>query len=244
MALLTRIGPGRTAGLIYLIVIATGILSLAYVPSQLIVSGDPARTVENIAASQGLFRIDIACGLVCYVAFLFLPLAFYRLLSDVSPSAAGLMVLLAIVSVPIALGNLVNKFDVLTLLSGKAYLAHYSADQLNAAVMLALARYDSGVLVAKIFWGLWLLPLGYLLFRSGRVPKVLGILLMLGCFGYLVDVFGATLFSGYSSTRIARLARVPASIGEIGTCLWLLIFGARKRAVGVGRQPVAADREG
>lgn len=234
MALLTRIGPGRTAGLIYLIVIATGIISLAYVPSQLIVSGDPAKTVENIAASQGLFRIDIASGFICYVAFLFLPLAFYRLLSHVSLSASVLMVLLAIVSVPIALGNLVNKLDVLTLLSGKDYLAHYSVDQLNAAVMLALARYDSGVLVAKIFWGLWLLPLGYLVFRSGLLPKVLGVLLMLGCFGYLVDVFGATLFSEYSTTKLARFARVPASIGEIGTCLWLVIFGASKRAESVG----------
>jgi hypothetical protein len=234
VALLTRIGSGRTAGLIYLIVIATGILSLAFVPSQLIVSGDPARTVENIAASQGLFRFDIASGFICYVAFLFLPLAFYRLLSHVSQSGAMLMVLLAIVSVPIALGNLVNKLDVLTLLSGKAYLAHYSVDQLNAAVMLSLARYDSGVLVAKIFWGLWLLPLGYLVFRSDLLPKVLGILLMLGCFGYLVDVFGATLFSEYSSTNIARFARVPASIGEIGTCLWLVIFGASKRAESVG----------
>jgi hypothetical protein len=234
VALLTRIGPGRTAGLIYLIVIATGILSLAFVPSQLIVSGDAARTVENIAASQGLFRFDIVAGFICYVAFLFLPLAFYRLLSHVSLSGAVLMVLLAVVSVPIALGNLVNKLDVLTLLSGKAYLANYSADQLNAAVMLSLARYDSGVLVAKIFWGLWLLPLGYLVFRSGLLPKVLGILLMLGCFGYLVDVFGATLLSEYSSTNIARFARLPASIGEIGTCLWLVIFGARKRVESVG----------
>jgi hypothetical protein len=234
MALPTTISPGRTAGLIYLIVIATGIISLAFVPSQLIVSGDPAGTVANIAASQGLFRIDIASGFLCYVAFLFLPLAFYRMLSDVSRSASVLMVLLAIVSVPIALGNLVNKLDVLTLLSDRAYLEHYSAEQLNAAVMLALARYDSGVLVAKIFWGLWLLPLGYLLFRSGRVPKVLGLLLMLGCFGYLIDVFGATLLSGYSSTGMARFARMPASIGEIGTCLWLVIFGARKREESVG----------
>jgi hypothetical protein len=231
VALLTRIGPGRAAGLIYLIVVATGIFSLAFVPSQLVVSGDAARTVENIAASQGLFRLDIAAGFICYVAFLFLPLAFYRLLSHVSLSGAVLMVLLAVVSVPIALGNLVNKLDVLTLLSGKAYLANYSAEQLNAAVMLSLARYDSGVLVAKIFWGLWLLPLGYLVFRSGMLPKVLGVLLMVGCFGYLVDVFGATLFSEYSSTNAARFARLPASIGEIGTCFWLVIFGARERVV-------------
>lgn len=221
--------PARTAGVIYLIVIvAAGILSLIYVPSQLIVPGDVARTVQNIAVSQGLFRVGIAAGFIGYLAFLLLPLAFYRLLSHVSRNVALLMVLLVAVSVPIALGNLVNQLDVLTLLSGKAYLAYYSADQLNAAVMLSLARYGNGVLVVKMFWGLWLLPLGYLVFRSGMLPKVLGILLMLGCLGYLVDVFGETLFSGYSSTSIARFARSPASIGEIGTCLWLLIFGAHK----------------
>jgi hypothetical protein len=144
------------------------------------------------------------------------------------------MVLFAVVGASISLGNLVNALNVLTLLSGKAYLANYSADQLSAVVMLSLARYDSGVLVGKLFWGLWLLPLGYLVFRSGLLPRVLGVLLMLGCFGYLTDVFGETLFPEYSSTGIARFARLPASVGEIGTCLWLVIFGTRKRVESVG----------
>jgi hypothetical protein len=234
MAFLARIGPARTAGLIYLIVVATGIFTLAYLPSQLVVSGDAARTFENIAASQSLFRLGIGAGFIRDVAFLLLPLAFFRLLSHVSRNVAMLMVLFAVVGASISLGNLVNALNVLTLLSGKAYLANYSADQLSAVVMLSLARYDSGVLVGKLFWGLWLLPLGYLVFRSGLLPRVLGVLLMLGCFGYLTDVFGETLFPEYSSTGIARFARLPASVGEIGTCLWLVIFGTRKRVESVG----------
>lgn len=234
MTLLARISPARTTGLIYLIVIVAGILSLAYVPSQLVVSSDATRTVENINASQSLFRLGIAAGFVCYVAFLLLPLAFYRLLSHVNQNVAMLMVIFAAVSVPISLGNLINKLDVLTLLSGKEYLMNHSAEQLNAAVMLSLERYNNGVLVAEIFWGLWLFPLGYLVFRSDMLPKVLGIFLMVGCFGYLVDVFGTTLFSGYSSSALARFATTPASIGEIGICLWLVIMGARQHARSVG----------
>ena len=230
----TSLSPARTAGLIYLVVVVTGILSLVYVPSQLIVSGDATRTVENIVASQGLFRLGVAAGFICYVAFLLLPLALYRLLSHVNQSVAILMVLLAVVSVPLSLGNMINKLDVLTLLSGKTYLLNHSADQLNAAVMLSLARYNNGVLVAKIFWGLWLLPFGYLVFRSGMLPKVLGIFLMIGCFGYLLDVFGTILLPGYSSSDLASVATMPAAIGEIGTCLWLIVMGARKPVGTVG----------
>lgn len=236
MALLDifRIGPARTAGLIYLVVVATGIFSLAYVPSQLIVSGDAEKTIVAIATSQGLLRSGIAAAFIRDIAFLLLPLAFYRLLAHENQNVAVLMVLFAVVAVPISLGALVNTLHVLTLLSSKAYLASYSADQLNAAIMLSLASYNSGVLVASIFWGLWLLPLGYLVLRSGMLPRVLGVLLMLGCFGYLVNVFGEILIAGYSSTTMARFARVPASIGEIGTCLWLVTFGVRERVRSVG----------
>lgn len=185
----------RIAGLIYLIVVATGIFSLAYVPSQLVVSGDAAKTVANISASPGPFRLGIAAAFACYVAFLVLPPLLYRLLSHVNRDAAALMVCLAITSVPLSLGNLVNRLDVLTLLSGKSYLAAYPADQLGAMVMFSLAKYGNGLLIAEIFWGLWLFPLGYLVFRSGMLPRILGVFLMAGCLGYLVDVLGTTLFA-------------------------------------------------
>lgn len=220
----------RTAGLIYLIVVVTGIFSLAYVPSQLVVSDDAAKTVANISASQGLFRLGIAVGFVCHVAFLVLPLQLYGLFSHVNRNAAALMVCLAIASVPLSLGNLANKLDVLTLLGGKSYLAGYAPDQLGAMVMLCLAKYGNGLLIAEIFWGLWLFPFGYLVFRSGMLPKILGILLMAGCCGYLIDVLGTVLFASYASSDLAQFATVPAAVGEIGTCLWLLLFGARNQS--------------
>lgn len=225
--MLKSIGPARAAGLLYLIVVLTGILSLAYIPSQLIDHDDAAQTISNITASLDLFRLGIAAGFVCYIAFLFLPLALYKLLAHVNQPVALMMVLLAIISVPISLGNMANKLDVLTLLSDNAYLLNMSDEQLQRWVMLSLARYNNVILVAEIFWGLWLLPFGYLVFKSNMLPRILGLFLMLGCFGYLIDIFGRTLFSDFPQGVIASNVTSPAAIGEIGTCLWLLLFGAR-----------------
>lgn len=227
MALLRGITLARAVGLIYLIVVATGVVSLVVVPSRLIVSSDAVRTVENITASQGLFRLGIAAGLICNIAFLILPLAIYKLLSPVDRNLAVLMVIPAVVSVPISLCGWVNMLDVLTLLSGRTDLVGGSAGQLNTEVIRSLARHENGVLIAEIFWGLWLLPLGLLVLRSGVFPKLLGVFLVAGCVGYLIDVFGTTLVPGYTSSVLARIATKPASIGEIGICLWLLIMGMR-----------------
>src|SRR5688572_30299006 len=100
---------------------------------------------------------------------------------------------LAVVSVPIALVSLVNRLDTLSLLADAYYATTYTPGHLQATATLSLDSYRNGVLVAKLFWGLWLLPFGYLVLRSGFLPKILGILLMLGCFGYTIDVFGELL---------------------------------------------------
>jgi hypothetical protein len=217
----------RTAGLLYLIVVVTGIFSLAYVPSQLTVHGDASATVSSIAAHESLFRLGIVAGLVCYTVFLLLPFALYKLLSPVGKSAAVLMVALAAVSVPISLVNLLNKLDILSLLNDANYVRAFTTEQLNAQVMLLLDAYGNGMLVSSVFWGLWLLPFGYLVFKSGFLPRVLGILLVAGCFGYLIAFFGSVLFPGYSETAVADFVSLPGTVGEIGTCLWLLTVGAR-----------------
>lgn len=217
----------RTAGLLYLIVVLTGIFSIAYVPSQITVRGDALATVSNITSSESLFRLGIVAGYMCYTAFLLLPFALYKLLSPVGKNIAVLMVAFAVVSVPISFVNLLNKLDILSLLSDADYLQAFTTEQLHAQVMLSLDAYSNGLLVSKIFWGLWLLPFGYLVFKSGFLPRVLGVLLMMGCFGYLIDFFGRALFPGYAEAIIARFVTLPASVGEIGTCLWLLTMGAR-----------------
>ena len=224
----------RLAGLLYLILVLTGAFSLIYVPSHIIVWDDAAATVRNIVASERLFRFGIVVELLAHTIFLVLPFVLYRLLSPVDQNAAVLMVAFAAVSVPIDFVINIDKLNILSLLSGADYLRAHSTDDLQSRVMLSLDSYNNGILVAKVFWGLWLLPFGYLVFRSGFLPRVLGILLMIGCFSYLLDFTGRALLPGYGHSALAPFVRLPAAFGELGICLWLLIVGTSepKRDVG------------
>lgn len=206
-----------------------GIINLAYVPSQLIVWNNAETTFNNLVAHETLFRIGILSGLICYIAFLVLPLILYKLLKPVHKSYSLLMVLLAIVSVPISMINLEHKFSVLTLLSNASSLQGNALYNLQEQVLFYLHAYTNGNKIASIFWGLWLLPFGYLVFKSGFIPKVLGILLMFGCFGYLINFIGNFLIPSYGETIFSDYITKPGSLGEIGTCLWLLIMGVKKR---------------
>ncbi|MRX68159.1 protein of unknown function [Flavobacterium resistens] len=214
---------GRIAGLLYLVVVITGIFSLGYVPSKLIVWNDAAKTFANIVNAEFLFRLGIVSGLICYTFFLFLPLVLYKLFKSVHKIYAIYMVVLAVVSVPISFINMQNKFAVLSIIS--------SERPEKDLVMFYLNQYDYGNLIVQIFWGLWLFPLGYLIFKSGIIPKFLGILLMLGCLSYLINFFGNALFSNYSELGISSYVRLPATLGEIGTCLWLLIMGTKNNII-------------
>jgi hypothetical protein len=218
---------GRIAGLLYLIVVATGIFSLMYVSSKLIVWNNASTTFKNIKDAELLFRLGILSGLICYTAFLLLPLVLYKLFMPVNKTYALLMVVFAVVQVPMSFINLGNEFSVLTLISRADYLNAFQADKLQAQVLAYLYSYDNGNQIISIFSGLWLFPFGYLIFKSELLPKILGILLMLGCFSYLINFTGSFLFAGYDKMRISNYIILPASLGEIGTCLWLLIMGAK-----------------
>lgn len=218
----------RIAGLLYLVVVMTGIFSLAYVPSQLLLSGEAANVVQSLQRGETLYRFGIMSSVLCYTAFLLLPLALYRLLSRYGTQAAVLMVGFAVVSVPISFNNVLNQFQILSLLHAPDFMHTFSAQQVHSLVMSVLDDHRRGLLLSKIFWGLWLAPFGYLVFKSGILPKALGVLLMLGCVGYLVDFFGYLMVPGYRDTIVASYATLPAAVGEIGICLWLLIMGAKE----------------
>jgi hypothetical protein len=216
----------RVAGLLYLAVVVTGIFSLIYVPSHITVAGDPSATVRNIMASERLLRLGIVVELLSHAVFLVLPFALYKLLRPAGDTAAVLMVALAVMIVPITFVNNINKLNVLSLLNGAGHLRGLTAGDVEARVMLSLSAYANGILVSKVFWGLWLLPFGYLVLRSGFLPRALGILLMLGCLGYLIDFVGRVLFPGFAQTTLATYVGLPAAFGELGICLWLLVVGA------------------
>ena len=103
-----------------------------------------------------------------------------------------------------------------------------SVTEAHSQVMVYLSQYDNGILIATIFWGLWLLPFGYLVYKSGFLPKLLGILLIFGCLGYLINFFGNTISESYGTLGIKQYLGLLPAIGEIGTCLWLIFIGAKK----------------
>lgn len=225
----TNIKTARLAGFFYLIVILTGFFSLMYVPSKLIVWENPVLTFQNISSSVQLFRLGIASSIICYIAFTLLPLTLYQLLKTVDETHAKMMVILALISIPISFINLQSKFSVLTIIEGADYLKVFDVKYLQAQTMLFLSSYNKGLLIAQIFWGLWLFPFGYLVYKSGFLPKILGVFLMLGCFGYLINVFGRIVIPHFSDYSISNFITLPATIGEIGTCLWLLLVGVRNK---------------
>lgn len=218
----------RLAGALYLIVVLSGLFSLMYVPQQLRVPGDPAGSVQAMIDHEMLFRSGVYAGIIGYIAFLVLPLVLYKLLSPVNKTYAVSMVAFAVVSVPISLVNMLNKFAILTLISRPDFLKGMSADQFQAQILFYKDLYGNGNMLASIFWGLWLFPFGYLVYKSGFLPKVLGVLLMFGCFGYLFSFTGNFFLPNYDELGLSFIT-IPGSLGEIGICLWLLIVGVKSK---------------
>jgi hypothetical protein len=169
----------RLAGGLYLALMPFGFFGIIYVPSVLVVPGDATTTARNIMASEWLFRSGTVSHLIGQIIFIFLVLTLYRLLKPVNKDHAVLMVVLALLGIPIAFLNEVNHLAALRLLSS-ADDGAFTSTQLHAQAMLFLDMRRSGILVAQVFWGLWLIPLGFLVFRSGFLPKVLGTLLVIG----------------------------------------------------------------
>ncbi|RZJ66449.1 MAG: DUF4386 domain-containing protein [Flavobacterium sp.] len=223
----------RISGLIYLVVVLSGMFSLLYVPGQLIDWNDVSATFHNMQQNQSLYRFGILSSVICYVAFIFLALSLYKLLRSVNESEAKLMAILAIVSVPISFANLQNSFTVLSLVSHEPYLKTFTNVELQNQLMFHLDKYDHGIMAVSVFWGLWLFPFGHLIFKSGFLPKFLGVFLMLGCAGYLINFIGRTAIPGYSESGFAGFVSLPSAVGEIGICFWLLIVGVRIRKTSV-----------
>ena len=217
----------RIAGILYLIVVITGIVSLGYVPKQLIVWEDKAATFNNILKNESLFRLGIFSSVICYLAFIFLPLVLRELFKTVNQFVANVMVVSVLVSIPISFFNLYNKYLILDIIHKESYLKMYDASQLQSLVMFHLNQYEYGIFIATFFWGLWLFPFGYLVYKSGFIPKIFGILLMLGCFGYIVNFSGNTLFADYQEWGISKIIGKIPSVAEIGICFWLLVFGIK-----------------
>jgi hypothetical protein len=209
----------RVAGALYLTLLPLGVFGM-YVASNLVVPGDAARTASNILASESIFRLGIVSALLVQIVNIFVVLALYKLLKPVNKSMALFMVIFLLVGVPVAMLNELNQFAVLLLMHGADRMAGFTTGQIQALMPFFLDLHNLGISIAGIFWGLWLFPMGYLVFKSGFLPKLLGILLIIGCFGYLVDSFVAFLFPDFG-VNIALFT----FWGEVLFPLWLLVKG-------------------
>lgn len=221
----------RLAGFIYLLLIIFGVLGIAYIPSELIDWNNASKTLSNISDNTALFQLGIILSIFCYLSYLFLVIVLFQLLKSVNKNLAWLMLILVLVSVPIALVSVISNIDVLSLLKETEYLSILDPNLLKAKVMLSLDSYNNGIIVAQVFWGLWLFPFGYLVYKSNFLPKFLGIMLMVGCFYYFMDSMAQIAFPSYLDGIINSILSYCAMIGEFGICLWLLILGDKARII-------------
>ncbi len=221
--------PGRFAGLLYVLTSIVGFFAMGYVPDKLIVHGNAAATASNIAASETLFRLGIAAQLIGMAGFIFVALALYNLLKRVNQWHASLMVILIVVSVPIAFVNELNSIAALVLVRGADFLSIIEKPQREALAMLFLKLHGQGLVVVEIFWGLWLFPLALLVYRSRFLPRFLGVWLALAGFAWVILSLTSVLLPQYQD-KVDRYCQ-PAIIGEIAFMLWLLIIGAKPQAV-------------
>jgi len=186
----------------------TAPFSLIYVPNKLIVPGDVAATAGNILAHETMFRAAIANEIFGSIMFVFLVLALYRLLGGIDRTHALVMAVLALLSVPISFAGMAFEVGALNVL--------HAPD----LAMLLVRLHGSAILVNEVFWGLWLFPFGILVMRSGFLPRILGILLIVNAFAYPIDSLAHLLLPG-SARFVGQLMMIPET-GELWIMLCLL----------------------
>lgn len=219
----------RVPGVIYLVLIITGVFANLYVKANLFVSGDAAATARNIIDSELFFRAGLIADLIMITSFVMLGLSIYKIFSPLFRGMARALLAFVLVGSAVLCLNVLNQFAALMILDGSAaYLQVFNPEQLEALALFFLDLKKSGYYMAHPFFGLWLFPLGYMLMKSGYLPKIVGIvlggLLMVGCFCYLADFFVFFLFPDSYKT-ISAIIMIPTNLGEFGTSLWLLIVG-------------------
>ena len=215
----------RYAGFLYLLMGITAPIGLLYVPGKLIVSGNATATADNIRAAPSLLEIGIASELFHQVVNVFLVLALFRLFAEVNKRQATLMVVLGVLGVPIVMLNVLNEIAPLALVSGQNFLSVFDKSQQDALAYLFIRLHGRGLDVASIFWGLWLFPFAMLVIESGFIPRILGYLMMLACFGYLLNV--ATVILAPQYAHLVGDITMILGVGELPIMFWLLIWGAR-----------------
>ena len=228
----------RIGGALYLIIIVLGIFEEAFVRDRVIVSGNAAATAANLRSMESLWRSGIASEFFLLICALVLLLILFVLLRPVSKNLALLAVFFNLVSLAVEAATTLNLVAALFPLGDAAYLKAFAPEQLYAMAMLAIRSHSYGFGVALIFFGCFCLIIGHLIFRSGYLPKAIGVLMQIAGLSYLTDSFTLLLAPNFAS-RIFPAILIPAFVGETSFCLWLLIKGVnvqrwKEQAVAAG----------
>jgi len=216
----------RVAGVLYLLVGILGGFAEGYVEPKMYVAGHAAATAGNVVANAGLMRIGVVADLLDGTVFVILAMALYILLKDVHKSVARGMLILVALAAGITCLSALFEFEGLRVATGAVNVAALGTAGSNALVLLLLDSQHYGLLIAQIFFGLWLAPLGYLAYKSGRFPKALAILLVAASVSYLFDMLAAFLVPGFDKS-IHTLASIVPAVAETWMVGYLLIVGVR-----------------
>lgn len=233
--------PGRVAGFWYLLLVLIGPLRLIYIPTKLFVHGNAAATVNNIAAHEWLFRFGIVGDLFCGVILIFLVLAFYRLFKGVDQNLAVMVVIFGgVMPALLDFVGVVSDAAALMVVRGDDFLSAFDKPQRDALAFLFLKLRDHQNTAAEMLWGIWLLPLALLVYRSRFLPRFLGVWLALGGFAYVILCLTGELLPQYQGKVFAYAQ--PAFFGELAIMLWLVIKGAKPPADATGSSSAAGAR--
>lgn len=214
----------RRAGVIYFLFMIVAIVGEFLMPTFAVI-GDAAATARNITTGEFMYRIDILLSFVALILFLFLVVNLYQLLRDADRGHAMLMVVLVSVGVAVSLANMLVRFAPLVLLSGSDYLSAFTGPQRQALALGFLRFHSAGAAVSTAFWGLWLFPFGILVIRSGFLPRILGVLLMIAGSAYIATSIASLALPAYKAA-VSR-AMMPLYFGEVPIIFWLMLKGAK-----------------
>jgi hypothetical protein len=224
----SRKKTARLAGVLYLVMGSAGAFGLVYFPSAFIVRGDAAATASRIASSPLLYRFAVVIDLMAGVFFIWTALTLYKLLQDVDRGRARLMVAFVLAQVAMGFALTLLQIAPLMLLKGAGYWSAFDRRQLEALALGALTLRGQGIGAVSAYWGLWLLPLGALVYRSGFLPRILGVFLVVAGGAYLVSTLTYFFFPAYYRLVFMAVTTPAAALGELGLLGWLLIKGARE----------------
>jgi hypothetical protein len=221
-------GYARIGGLAYLIIIIGGAAGELLIRNKMVVPGNAAATMNNIAASPMLWNIGIAGDLVQHIFDLVLAMVYYLLFRRVNKNLARLTLFFGLIQTAVLVANKLNLVIPVLFLSNSEYLKAFTTGQLQALAYTAIRAHGYGFGIGLIFFGCSCLVDGYLIFKSGFLPKFLGILLSIAGIGYLVNSFTLLLFPAYSDA-IFGVVMPPIFLAELSMCLWLLIKGVNEK---------------